>query len=78
MIKQTLFLVTILGMFACSVNFYGYSETQWQNLSEEDKKKAKAKYEQIVIFRQNEQHDEKIERRKQQIVDFGSSLEHKF
>ena len=79
-VKVAVMIVTMMSflLVACTVNYYGYSEQQWRRLSEEEQLKAKTEYEEIVKYRQNEQHEDKIEKRKLQIIDFGSELDKKF
>ena len=56
---------------ACAKPYYGYTESEWNNLSEKDKAAAKAEYEQIIQSNRDQKHKDLIEQRKLDVIDYG-------
>ena len=61
--------LSLTGLAGCATSYYGYSESEWHKLSEEEKAKTKADYERIIQDRQDQKHRDIIRQRDEQIID---------
>jgi hypothetical protein len=69
---KPIFVFLFLSLCAsCAKPYYGYSESDWNNLSEEAKKEAQAEYQDIINVKQDQPHEAIIDNRKQQIIHRG-------
>lgn len=73
MIKELVVLITLVCS-GCVAPYYGYSENEWNNLSENKKRATKAEYQQIIDAKKSQQHADLINERKQQIINRGASV----
>jgi hypothetical protein len=59
---------TLMG---CSSPYYGYSQQEWNSLSEEEKLSIKKQYLQIVDSKVEQRHEDRIDARTQSVIDRG-------
>ena len=66
-------LLLIILLTGCATQYYGYTEEEWHKLPEEQKMAIASEYEPLIKAKKEREHSDKIETRKQSIIDFGSS-----
>jgi len=71
-----LYLTIVIILFVgCATPYYGYTKTEWEKLSDEEKKVAQAEYDEIIHFKYRQEHEDQFDDRKQQIINRGASAE---
>jgi len=69
--KFQLFLPLLIASVACAAPYYGYSERDWNNLTEPQQVDAKQKYKQIIDEKNALRHDESIGEWNRQAIGLG-------
>jgi len=73
-IKLNYYLITIILltlMPGCSALNYGYSNEEWNKLTEVEQTNIKNEYQEIIDSRKDQEHNKIIEARDQQVIDVG-------
>ena len=60
---------------SCAKPYYGYSESEWKNLSKKEKTAIKAEYQGVVDAKNAQQHADLIDSRRQQIIEIGADAQ---
>ena len=68
-------ILVIILLLGCATPYYGYSKTEWEKLSDEEKKAAQTEYDEIIQFKYRQKHEDQFEDRKQQIINRGATAE---
>jgi len=66
-------LLTINMAYGCSAPYYGYTRSEWDNLTEEKKAAIKDEYKIIIDSRNEQKHTDKINSRTQSVLESGVS-----
>jgi len=66
-------VVVLLTTFGCTKPYYGYSKTEWEELTEEEQQAVKSQYARVLHDKDTMRHEDMIDDRKQQVIDLGVS-----
>ena len=66
-------IVTFIIVFiqGCSINYYGHTEEEWKQLSENERNNIEEEYAPIINSRTNQDHTDKINSRTESIINLG-------
>ena len=66
-------MIALLLLSSCATPYYGYSKAEWEQLSPEQQNSIKSEYDQALHYKNTMAHEDMIEGRKQDVVDWGVS-----
>ena len=69
-LKFNLFFLVILSA-ACATPYYGQTKNEWDKLPEKDQKAIQTEYDEIIFYKNQQQHQNRIEDRRQQVIRRG-------
>ncbi len=69
--KISLAFIASAFLLACSTPYYGYTKEDWDNLTEQERINIKDEYRAILATKNNQAHADKIDTRKQSIINYG-------
>ena len=61
----------LLVLSGCSTPYFGYSEGEWNNLSEDEQAAIKAEYQPIIDARAKQAHQDIIDERTESVINLG-------
>ncbi len=70
-IRSTFFLTIATFLTSCATPYYGYSENDWNKLSDDERKTTRSEYKDIVDAKNDQRHRDKINSMKDKIIDRG-------
>ena len=66
-------LVIAAAVAGCATPYFGHTKEAWEKLTKEEKEEIKKEYKLVVDSKNNQRHDDKINSRKQSILDQGKT-----
>ncbi|MFV2061344.1 MAG: hypothetical protein ACC653_11725 [Gammaproteobacteria bacterium] len=72
-IRNILYLPVVLLIVSCATPYFGYSKTDWDNFTEEERTEIQVEYRKIIAIQKNLDHTDIINDRTQSVVDLGES-----
>ena len=65
--------IILLALTGCAKPYYGYTKSEWDQLSPEEQLAAKSERETVLHEKNTMRHEDMIDDRKQQVIDLGIS-----
>jgi hypothetical protein len=73
MFRYLFFILTTLLIVSCAKPYYGYSKSDWDSLSENDKAVVGYEYSKIIAYQKEQKHTDIIDASTHSVVDLGAS-----
>ena len=73
-IKNVMGFLAIALLSACATPYFGYSESEWNKLTELEQYTIKAEHKAIIASRSELEHQDTIDNFKQTIIDRGGGV----
>jgi len=70
-LKKPFYILALFSITCCTTPYFGYSKTDWKNLSKKERMTIKAEYKNIISAQREQKHTDLIDARKQSIISLG-------
>ena len=66
-------IILLMLLSSCAHPYYGYTKAEWEQLTPEQQNSIKSEYDQALHYKNTMAHEDMIEGRKQDVIDWGVS-----